>query len=745
MEQKISTRCFLGIVLLIGFFWFFLLISISAFAQVPNTIVWNLNELVGQENDIRLEGYKPTYVLFLPNFKGVNWNETHLALKIWFSEVLNPESQISLFINDQFVHTKLLKDIQMQPGQVAYLDIPIPEAAIKMNNQLIKIEIQPTLFISNNLCKDIFSGNLWIIIKKESFITFKMKTDWVPQTIDDFLQSIKETITIVLPPQPWSDHILQSYFSLYAFLHKTHREQPFQIQTTIAPSQFTSSDLAKHYQIYLLESSSSDYQMYGKKLFLTFEGIETITARYHKFLIGKSGKIFYSNQEKKLPQINKTTFFDLGYSSFKLIGFGNMEKNLRFYYSDISNQPAPLTLRLFFSHTPLPPDFKGEALIKVSINSQPIYSQLLEAKSGGQLFPIDLSLPFQFLKPMNTLTLGLSYFPGEENYRPGIMPFEGFFSEDSYFQVKSGVHPTILSSWKTITALSGNKIKIVLPSQFDENTLQIAAEILSSIQLYNSSFIPFEIIFGNTDLGNLFTQPKTEFKWNPHYYSEMWNYHWVNFFHIPKTITHALSSSDYLHRSFLQKIPITIYNITLPFGQFVYHLLTSFLSHPIPIQTNQQNNYLIIIISPEMIPNYLLPPVSLESGKMVLKDTIQNKAKLSTSLNEPMSCLVFFYQNQVPVILFTSSGQKSIAADYFKKYFNPKTTFLDISGNFVIFEKNGIIDTTFTNNSQYGNQNKPGGYLYQLISNPNERILFIIILGIIIALVTIFYSQKRTS
>ena len=251
MEQKISTRCFLGIVLLIGFFWFFLLISISAFAQVPNTIVWNLNELVGQENDIRLEGYKPTYVLFLPNFKGVNWNETHLALKIWFSEVLNPESQISLFINDQFVHTKLLKDIQMQPGQVAYLDIPIPEAAIKMNNQLIKIEIQPTLFISNNLCKDIFSGNLWIIIKKESFITFKMKTDWVPQTIDDFLQSIKETITIVLPPQPWSDHILQSYFSLYAFLHKTHREQPFQIQTTIAPSQFTSSDLAIHYQIYL--------------------------------------------------------------------------------------------------------------------------------------------------------------------------------------------------------------------------------------------------------------------------------------------------------------------------------------------------------------------------------------------------------------------------------------------------------------------------------------------------------------
>jgi hypothetical protein len=699
MQFKNDQRLvFFGVILLIGLFMLTLPITNSAFAQMPNIIVWNLTDFVGQEKDIQLEGYKASYSFFLPYFKGVNWDETHLALKVWFSEVLNPESRVSLLINDQLVHTRLLKDIPIQPDRVAYLDITIPETALKTNNQPIKIEIQPTLFISNRLGEDISSGNLWIIIKKESFITFKMKTDWIPHTIDDFLKSIKETITLVLPPQPWSDRILQSYFTIYAFLHKIHREQPFRIQTLIAPSQLTPTDSRQNFQIYLLENSVSDYQLYGKKLFLTFEGVRTISTELHKFLIGTSGKTFYTTEEKIPPRFHKTSFFHLGYSSFKLEGFGNMEKNLRFYYSDLSNYPTSLTLRLFFNHTPLPSDFKGEALFRLSINSQPVYSQRLGAKSGGQLSPIDLYLPAQFLKPINNLTFGLSYFPDEEDYQPGKMPFEGFISEDSYFQVKNGTRAAILSSWKRITAVLGNKIKLVLPSELDENTLQIAAEILSSIQLYNSRLIPVEIIFGETRQNTLLGPSSMSIDWNRNYYPEMWNYHWENFIQIPKLIEHALSSSEFRNLNLLQKIPAAIYNITIPFGQFVNQFFFSFLSYPIPVQTNRSENHLLIIVSPEIFPNYLSSPVFFESGQIVVKDTIQNQAHLTATLNEPIGCLAFFYQNHIPVILFTTSGQKSVADKHFKKHFNPKTTFLGISGNLIIFEKNGIIDVAFSEN-----------------------------------------------
>jgi len=83
---------------------------------------------------------------------------------------------------------------------------------------------------------------------------------------------------------------------------------------------------------------------------------------------------------------------------------------------------------------------------------------------------------------------------------------------------------------------------------------------------------------------------------------------------------------------------------------------------------------------------------------MIMKNPIQNKEKFTMSLTEPISCLMFFYQNRIPLILFTSYGQKSIALSHFKKYFNPKTTIFDLSGNFAIFEKNGIIDMTFPKN-----------------------------------------------
>ena len=126
---------------------------------------------------------------------------------------------------------------------------------------------------------------------------------------------------------------------------------------------------------------------------------------------------------------------------------------------------------------------------------------------------------------------------------------------------------------------------------------------------------------------------------------------------------------------------------------------------------------------------------------MVVKDAIQDQTHLTTTLNEPISCLAFFYQNHIPVMLFTTSGPKSVADNHFKKYFNLKTTFSSISGNLVIFEKNGIIDATISENSLTVNGNKFLGYFSQYISN--QRILLLFILGMIIILVIIFYYQKK--
>jgi len=199
-------------------------------------------------------------------------------------------------------------------------------------------------------------------------------------------------------------------------------------------------------------------------------------------------------------------------------------------------------------------------------------------------------------------------------------------------------------------------------------------------------------------LNNLLSPSFKAIDWDPNFYPDIWDYHWANFIQIPKLIEHTLSSSNFRNLNLLQKIPAAIYNITIHFGQFIFQFFSSFLSNPIPIQAHQKENFLLIIVSPEIIPNYLSSPVSFESGKMVVKDVIQDQTHLTTTPNEPIGCLAFFYQNHIPVMLFATSGPKSVADNNFKKYFNPKTTILSISGNLVIFEKNGIIDATFSEN-----------------------------------------------
>ena len=131
---------------------------------------------------------------------------------------------------------------------------------------------------------------------------------------------------------------------------------------------------------------------------------------------------------------------------------------------------------------------------------------------------------------------------------------------------------------------------MVLPSELDENTLHIAAEILSSIQLYNSRLIPVEIIFGGTHPNNLLSPSSIAIGWNPNYYPEMWNYHWTNFIQIPKLIEHTLSSSEYLNLNLLQKIPVPfiillfpLVNLSINFSFLSYH--TPYQFRPIGVKT----------------------------------------------------------------------------------------------------------------------------------------------------------------
>ncbi|MCX6089356.1 MAG: cellulose biosynthesis cyclic di-GMP-binding regulatory protein BcsB, partial [Candidatus Atribacteria bacterium] len=254
------------------FLFLFSLFSNPAFSQTGKIISWSFETNLGMDKDIKLEGSTPSHTFYLPNIPGGLWNQGILFLKVWFSEALNPESNISVYANDTLLSSHLLKNLNLLPGNIAFVEIPFSSAPISDGDEGVKIDIKPSLFISRNICEDLASGNLWMAIKKESFINLPTSPR-DPQNISEFLRSIGNDFEIVLPPEEWSREIMHSYIMLYSFLRRTFRSRPFTIRTTTTPQQNTGSNPPPDQpKIFLLNNAVSDFQFLGKNLFLTTKG-----------------------------------------------------------------------------------------------------------------------------------------------------------------------------------------------------------------------------------------------------------------------------------------------------------------------------------------------------------------------------------------------------------------------------------------------------------------------------------------
>ena len=720
-----------GTILFLVFFFFLLIMTIPVFAQSLNIVSLNFEQFLGIKNDIKLEGYLPSYIFYLPNVRGVNWGESHLALKIWFSEALSPETNISLLVNDRIVFFHLLKNIQLQPGHLAYLDIPIPESAINEKNPLVKVEIQPTLSMGNNICEDLASGNLWMIIKKESFITYSLKSDWNPQTVPEFLNSMLNQVTIVLPQKPWSNQFISSYLTLYAFLHRAFRQFPLKIQTIMSAAVSAAPTVDDDtYQIYLLENSVRDFQIYGKKLYLTPEGVGLLVSEYQKLMMTKSGKS-PSLIPTRTVQSTKKTFEEMGVPFLEMKGFGELKKTLSFSSSEIGGNSAQMTLQLFMNHSPLSAEFQGEALLKVYFNSQLIYSKRLDQKTGGQLTSLRIELPTQYTKRENEIQIAFLYYPDLKNCRQGIMPFEGFISGDSFIEVNRQRRPLAFSNWQDVPGFFGGRGKIVLPSQPDLNTLQIAASLYSSIRAMDNTPLEVEII------------PLD--KINEHFpqTSEISNLIpvWEEFNKISGTIHDILALPDFQNLDLFQKI-LTIISITADYyGKFTYQLMATPLSTSFQTQTVGVPTEFVLIISPGYIPSSLSSPVLATSDQLTLNNAIEGKDSFNLTLDEPVSLLSIFHQNNKPVILFTTYGHISLALDYFQKYFDINETLKTLNGNVAIFGKNGCVDLMIGSSSS-GTQAIILPSFEQYFTDQGPLFL-IIVLCIVIIIILIFYMRKH--
>ena len=581
-----------------------------------------------------------------------------------------------------------------------------------------------------------------MMIKKESFITYSLKSDWNPQTVPEFLNSVLNQVTIVLPQKPWSNQFISSYLTLHAFLHRAFRQFPLKIQTIISTAVSAAPTIDDDtYQIYLLENSVRDFQIYGKNLYLTPEGVRLLISEYQKLMMTKSGKSL-SPVPTITVESTKKTFDEMGVPFLEMKGFGELKKTISFSSSEIGGNPAQMTLQLFMNHNPLSAEFQGEALLKVYFNSQLIYSKRLDQKTGGQLTPLRIELPAQYTKRENEIQIAFLYYPDLKNCRQGIMPFEGFISGDSFIEANRQRRPSAFSNWQDVPGFFSGRGKIVLSSQPDLNTLQIAASLYSSIRAMDN--VPLEVEVIPLDKINEYFPQTSEISdlWNLSFDSYRTNLipAWEKFNKISGTINDILASPDFQNLDLFRKI-LAITSITVDYyGKFTYQSMTTPLSNSFQTQTVGVPSEFVLIISPGYIPPSLSSPVLATSDQLTLNNAIEGKDSFKLTLDEPISLLSIFRQNNKPVILFTTYGHLSLALDYFQKYYDINETLKTLSGNIALFGKNGCVDLMVGSPSS-GTQAiiLPSFEQYFTDQGP----LFLIIVLCILIIILVFYMRKH--
>lgn len=134
-------------------------ISLSSALESKTYTFEKLNIL---SDDLVLKGINPKYDFYLPTLPQLSNGEVRLNLS--FSPYLRDDSTLTVLIND--IPYKTFKVREIPP----LLRIPFIR---KGDRDFVKVSLLGNLRVSNNVCEDVFSDKVWLVVGKNSTVEFK--------------------------------------------------------------------------------------------------------------------------------------------------------------------------------------------------------------------------------------------------------------------------------------------------------------------------------------------------------------------------------------------------------------------------------------------------------------------------------------------------------------------------------------------------------------------------------------------
>lgn len=459
---------------------------------------------LGFASDVVLTGQKPYQAFYFPIPRGTLVNEqSYIEIDIRLSEALDPTSIVNVMVNDLPVRSYTLRQIGSTEASIkiplaglGFVHIPnVPEVEKK---RFLKLVITGSLIITGDQCRDVQTGALYLIAKKNTSATLTVIPDTRGLSIASFLNDTEGDIRLILPQQPsggtfqmglWISGDLKK-----RFLYTTRKVSLFPIPdqplgqlsgnyVVIAPAQVI-NELPRPFGFNvegLFQSASTTLNDNGliflhtigdahilyitglSDLAITKAGTAFILDHMRSAMISRAVLVKDLNRNLSPPHRKppySVTFKDLGYEHASLEGLGAIRTSYRFLGQSIGLTAKNLSLHLFGSTTAV----RGgdNAFMNVYLNDLLVDSWSLNI--GGRFQEKFVDLPNYALREDNRVDVEFVYFPQGE-CKGQLFSAEVF--DISYIEVKALKTPD-------------DAVFNVLPSIFSKNNILLISPRMSS-------------------------------------------------------------------------------------------------------------------------------------------------------------------------------------------------------------------------------------------------------------------------
>ncbi len=416
-------------------------------------------------DDLVLYGPTPTTTLFLKVGRDIDSSKSYLVLKVEASPVLNfNDSFISIYIWDKPILTIRL------PKTKGEIVIPLGKFTFA-SSEFLKVEIKASLSISEDRCKDIETGGLWIKILKDSYAYIR-RLPVEPREVKIYSYfNLPLDQTLIVLPSTLSTTELEGAVWLYSFLKiKFNIENiSFQIFPGLSGTVKNLIGIAlfdKIPQVYkvnlegkFLKSDGLIYIYTGRIngieiniLFITGfseEGLrkainvfltsDLLNTAFEPFLLVREAR----RPEQKMPLSApfRISLKELGLSSTKVRGIGSLRHDIFFNLSKLGFSPSSITVNISATHSPVS-ESMGRAFVNIFFNNN-----LIESKKLGE----EGELNYRFsvnrfsLTKLNNLSIEFVYYPSAEECKNRVVNFFCQIDENnSYIEVDDFFKPKFL-------------------------------------------------------------------------------------------------------------------------------------------------------------------------------------------------------------------------------------------------------------------------------------------------------------